>query len=70
MANDKNAAEVIRTALAEQKRDYLWLSRETQIPYKRVLNAIKHEKREISFTDAILAADALGMQVPDLVSAA
>lgn len=70
MGNSDTAVTKITGLMEEQDRSVAWLSRATGIPYKRLLAEIKHQKRPVSLDTALLAADALGSNLPELVGVA
>lgn len=41
----------------------MWLARRTGLPYKRLLNQIKHESRPLELVSAIAAAKILGIDL-------
>ena len=53
----------VETRLAEQERTYKWLSRQTGIPYKRLLRVAKAGTQRISLEDAAAIADALDLDI-------
>lgn len=59
----------IRNLMDEEDRSYAWLSRATGIGYKELLRQVKHGDRPLSLRNAFLIADALGVNVSDLVEA-
>ena len=60
-------ARSVAELLKENDRDCAWLSRTTGIPYKRVLAEVKHERAPMLAVNAVLYADTLGVEVPDLM---
>lgn len=67
MGNSELAIQRICTALNDQERDFMWLSRKSGIPYKRVLAEIKHRRRPLTLETALATGSAVGIKLPDLV---
>jgi hypothetical protein len=59
--------ERIAALLDEQERDYAWLSRATGIRYKKLLRTAKHGTQPVSLFDAAVIADALAVDLPELL---
>lgn len=57
----------IRDVLVSRDRSYLWLSRQTGIPYKHILQQVKHGNRPLSLGYAVRIAIALDVQISTLV---
>lgn len=70
MGNSEQAIDRICAALDEQERDFMWLSRKSGIPYKRVLAEIKHKRRPLTLETALAAGAAVGITLPELVEPA
>lgn len=67
MGNENKAVNNLRNMITTQDRTYKWLSRQTGIPYKRILAEVKHGARPISLETAVASASALGAELPDLL---
>ena len=67
MANSNEAVKNLRQALSDQDRNYLWLSRGTGYPYKRILAELKKESRPLSLEIALAASAVLGVSFPEVV---
>ncbi len=59
--------ELIAKLLEQRERDYAWLSRATGIQYKKLLRIAKHGTQRLSFMDAAVIADALDIELTDLI---
>lgn len=70
MGNTVTAAGIIRRSLDDQDRTVAWLARRTGIPYKRVLNQVKHESRPLELTTATAASIALGIDMNEITDRA
>ena len=53
MGNSSSAVINLRHMINDQDRTYAWLSRQTGIPYKRILSEVKHGTRPISLETAV-----------------
>lgn len=69
MGNSELAIKRICDALDEQERDFMWLSRKSGVPYKRILAEVKHRRRPLTLETALAAGGAVGIELPDLVDA-
>lgn len=67
MGNSNEAVNNLRHHIKQQDRTYAWLSRNTGIPYKRILAEIKNGDRPISLETAIASTEALGVRLPEIV---
>lgn len=67
MGNSKRVINGIRTALDEQDRNYAWLSRAANTPYKRLLAEVKYETRPLGLDTAINATSALNLSLVDFI---
>lgn len=68
MANTEPAGGKIARLIEQQGRTYRWLSRTTEIPYKRLLAEVKHQTRPMSLDTALAVAKALDADLPTLVA--
>lgn len=68
MRTPPDPAKVVATLLDKDDRTYMWLSRQTGIPYKKLLRQAKHGSQPLSLYNAALIADALSVEVPALIS--
>jgi len=68
MGISQAARSRIEKALNEQERDYAWLARRAGLPYKRVLTELKHSRRPLSLETALAVGEALGLELPELVT--
>lgn len=66
MRNQVSATERINRLLEQQERGYKWLHRQTGISYGRILRVLKHRRQPLTFEDAAVIADALGVDLPVL----
>lgn len=66
MATTTSAAGTIRRTLENNDRTIAWLARRTGLPYKRLLNQIKHETRPLELTTATAAAVTLNLDLTDI----
>lgn len=66
MATTTSAAGTIRRTLEDNDRTIAWLARHTGLPYKRLLNQIKHETRPLELATATAAAITLGLNIADI----
>ncbi len=69
MGNSETAVGNITRLMEQQERSVAWLSRNTGIPYKRLLAEVKNQTRPMSLETALQCADALGADLPALVAA-
>lgn len=67
MGNSTEAVNNLRHHIKQQDRTYAWLSRNTGIPYKRILAEVKNEDRPISLETALATATALGLAFPEIM---
>lgn len=67
MGNSKQAVNNLRTIISVNDRTYAWLSRETSIPYKRILAEVKNGTRPISLETAVASSAALGVDLRELL---
>lgn len=67
MGNSKQAVNNLRTIINTNDRTYAWLSRETSIPYKRILAEVKNGTRPISLETAVASSVALGVDLRELL---
>ena len=70
MATRIDPVQRIRDLLASQNRSYLWLSRQTGIPYKHILQQVKHGTRPLALGYSMRIARALDVSMSDLVEEA
>lgn len=68
MATTNNAAENLGHMLEAQDRNYAWLSRETGIPYKRILAEVKHMRRPITLETTVKVAEVLGADLSEVAA--
>lgn len=68
MGNSEPAAVKIYRLTTEQDRTIAWLSRQSGVPYKRLLAEVLHQSRPLSLETALCAAKALGIDLTDLVT--
>ncbi|WP_187250422.1 hypothetical protein [Microbacterium sp. 4-7] len=69
MGNSETAVSNITRLMEQQERTWLWLSRTTGIPYKRILAEVKNKTTPMKLDTALAAAEALGAELPTLVAA-
>lgn len=67
MGNSNMAVTNLHNMITDQDRTYKWLSRQTGIPYKRILAEVKNSTRPISLETAIASTQALGADLPEIV---
>ncbi|GAA1323814.1 hypothetical protein GCM10020360_25880 [Nonlabens tegetincola] len=67
MGNSNQAVNNIRNMISTNGRTYAWLSRQTGVPYKRLLAEVKNGTRPISLETALAATEALDAGLPDLL---
>lgn len=70
MGNNNEAVDNLRHMVTDQDRTYIWLSRQTGIPYKRILAEVKNSTRPISLDTALATASALGAELPEVIGRA
>ena len=70
MGNSKQAVSNLRTILNDKDRTYAWLSRETGIPYKRLLAELKNSTRPITLETAVASTEALGADLQEVLGRA
>ena len=67
MATRTDPALTVEALLLEKERKHAWLSRASRVPYKRVLAEVKHRRAPMLAENAARYADALGVEVEDLM---
>lgn len=67
MGNTNQAVSNLRTLIKSKDRTYTWLSRQTGIPYKRILAEVKHESRPLSLETAVELVAALEAELPQII---
>lgn len=70
VGNNESAVSTLRQHMKAEGRTYLWLSRATGIPYKRLLSEIKHERSRLSLETALAVSEALDIELPELIGRA
>lgn len=70
MGNSIQAVDNIRNMINTKDRSYAWLSRQTGIPYKRLLAEVKSGKRPLSLETAIAASEAFDADLPEVLGSA
>ena len=67
---ENTPATRIAKALADRGATYAWLARISGFPYKRVLAEIKHQTRPLSLEVTVATAEALDLELPELLDLA
>lgn len=70
MGNKDAAVATLRQHIQQQGRSYIWVARATNLPYKRILSEVKHERSRLSLETAVAIGEVLGVELPELIGRA